>query len=190
MPLKLKSNTFQRKLNKPSSNTNQLKESSKEFNIFQSKLKSSTTQKETTTLPDKVNTSEPVMLIKDTLLPALINKEPPTFQPKAVLELKPSIKQVTFQSHHQSSKDNLLLDKESPLKDKPNTLLDPLIPPLTALDQFILPDKLTPLDKPTLLEAVESEEKTSTDNHKLEAMSLEEVESDNDLIDLFISFYT
>jgi hypothetical protein len=65
--LKPKSNTFPRKLKKLSLNTNQLKESGNEFNTCQSKLKSSTTLKETTTLLDKANTSRPATSREDTL---------------------------------------------------------------------------------------------------------------------------
>ena len=166
---------------------NQSKESGKEFNIYQLKLKSFTTQKETITFRAKANTSKPVTLKED--MPPLV---PPTFQAKVELELKLSTKPVTFQSHHQLSKAQLL-DKEDSSKVPLNMLLDQLMLKLTAPAQFILLvkptllDKLTPLDKLMSLEEVESEEKTSTDNHKLEAMLPVEVESDNDFIK--ISFY-
>ena len=198
MPLKLKSNTFQRKSKKPSLSTNQSKESGKESNICQLKPKSSTTQKGTTTSPDKVNTSRLVTLTEDTPQPPNTNKEPPTFHPKAESEPKLSTKPVTFQSQDQSSKEvNQLSDKEVSFKEPPNTSQAQLTPtPLTQLDQLSLDKptplevKLTPLeDKPTPLEdkltlpaEVESEEKTSTDNLKLVVTSPEEVESDNDPI--------
>ncbi len=67
MPLKLKSNIFQKKLNKLLFNTNQLKEFGKKFNIYQLKLKLFTIQKEITTLLVKVNTSE-LVLSKNQLL--------------------------------------------------------------------------------------------------------------------------
>jgi hypothetical protein len=60
--------------------------------------------------------------------------------------------------------------------------------PNTQLDQSTLLDKLTLPDKPTLLEDQELEEKTSTDNPKLAVMSLEAVESDNDLFEMFHYF--
>ena len=176
MPLKLKSNTFQRKLKRPSLNTNQLKEFGKEFNIYQLKPKLFTTQKETTTLPDKANTLKLVTLKED--MPLLV---PPTFQLKAESEQKLFTKPVTFQSHHQLFKDQLS-DKEDLFRVTLNTLLDQLMPKPTAPDQSTLPVKLTLLDKPTLLEEVESEEKTFIDNHKLEATSPVEVESGNDFI--------
>lgn len=180
MPLKLKLNIFQRKLKRPSLNTNQSKEFSKEFNIYQLKPKLSTTQKETTTSQAKANTSRPVMLKEVT--PLLV---PPMSQLKVESELKPFTKPVTFQSLHQSFKDQES-DKDSS-KEPLNTLLDQLILKPTPPVQFIPLVKPTPLDKPTLLEEVELEEKPFTDNHKLEAMSLVEVESDNDFIK--ISFY-
>jgi len=147
---------------------NQLKESGKEFNICQLKLKSSTTQKETTTLLDNPNTSA-----LDT------NKEPPTFHPKVELEPKLSTKLDMLQFQDQLSKDNQSLDKE-PL----NMSLAHNTPLNIALAQFIPLDKPTPPVKLTLLEVVELEEKTSTDNPKLKDMSLEAVESDNN--DFFV----
>ena len=182
MPLKLKSNIFQKKSKRLSLNTNQSKEFGKEFNIYQLKPKSSTTQKETITSRAKANTSRPVMLKEVTPPPV-----PPTFHPKVESELKLFTKPVTFQSHHQLFKDQLL-DKVDSSKVPLNMLLDQLMPKLTPLVQFIQLVKPTPLDKltlpdkPTLPEVVELEEKMSTDNHKLEAMSLVEVESDNDFI--------
>lgn len=89
MPLKLKLNTFQRKSKKQLLNMNLLRESGKEFNIFQSKLKSFTTQKETTTLPDKENTSK------------LATSKEDMFHHKVELEPKQSTKLDTFQTHHQ-----------------------------------------------------------------------------------------
>lgn len=104
MPSRPKSNTFQRKSKRPSLNTSQSKESGKEFNIFQLKLKSSTTQKETITLLAKDNTSKPVTFKEDTPLEL-------TFHHKVESELKQFTKLDTFQIHHQSFKDHLS-DKE------------------------------------------------------------------------------
>lgn len=187
MPLKLKLNIFQKKSKRLSLNMNQSKESGKEFNICQLKPKLSTTQKETTTFQAKVNISRPVTLKEVTPLLVL-----PMFHLKVESELKQFTKPVTFQSHHQLFKDQAL-DKEVSFKVPLNMLLDQLILKLIPLVQFIQLVKPTPLDKltlpdkPTLLEVVELEEKTSTDNHKLEATSPVEVESDNDFIK--ISFY-
>ena len=195
MPLKLKSNTFQRKLKKPSLNTNQLKEFGKESNTCQSKPKSSTTQKGTTTLQAKVNTSRLVTL-KEDMLQATNKEWPPT--PHTVKVPQPTSKEdtqlkevtptPTFQEldkvelEEVSFKDQTLNTPPPPAQSIP---LDKPTPPLDQLTQPVKP--LTPLDKLTPLEEVESEEKMSTDNHKLAATSPVEVESDND--SLSVSLY-
>lgn len=157
MPSKPKSNTFPNKSNKPSSNMNQSKESGKEFNISQLKLKLFTTPKEITTSQVKVDTSKPDTLKEvnkvDILpLPPLTNKVPLTFHPKAESELKPTKLDTSQLEDQLSDKDNhtLLVDKLNMFKD-----LLILLPTL-------------PEDKPMSLEAVESEEKTSTELLKLE----------------------
>lgn len=178
MPLKLKSNTFLNKSNKPSLNMNQLKESGKEFNIFQLKLKLFTIQKEITTSRVQVNTSKPDTLNQQEDI-LLINKVPPTFHLKVESELKPFTKLGMYQFLDQ------LLDKEDLLVEvKLNMLLE--VKHNMLLDQLILLELPTlPPVKPTLLEEVELEEKMFTELPKPEVMLLEEVELDNDL---FINF--
>jgi hypothetical protein len=89
MPLKLKLNTFQRKLKKLLLNTNQSKESGKEFNIFQYKLKSFITQKEITTSHNQEK------LFKEVTLNQI--KAPPMSQVKVESELKLYTKPDIFQ---------------------------------------------------------------------------------------------
>lgn len=91
MPLRLKLNIFRKKLKRLSLNMNQLREHGKEFNICQLKHKLFTTQKGTTTLQDKANTSKEVTHKSAEAR----SKEPPTFHLKAESEPKPSIKPVT-----------------------------------------------------------------------------------------------
>ena len=173
-----------------------MKESGKEFNTYQLRLKLFTTQKGTTTLQERDNTSRLVMSKED--MPVDTNRAP------AESELKLSTKLVMFQLKDQFFKDNQPSDrqdlavkeltfkalKELTLKvlkvltlKAVNTLLDKP----TLLAQFTLLDKpLTPLEdtqlavKLSLQEEVESEERMFTDNLKPEVMPLEEVESDND----------
>lgn len=163
MQFKLKSNISQKKSNKPSLNTNQSKEFGKEFNIFQLKLKLSTILKETITSRAQVNTFKLDMLkeLLDTKL--LINKVQLMFHLKVELELKLYIKLVMSQLEDQ------LLDKEVLflevklnmfLEVNPNMLLDK---PNMFLDQHIQLEPLILQDKLTLLEEVELEDKTSTE---------------------------
>jgi len=78
-----------------------------------------------------------------------------------------------------------LEDRPTPLEDRPTPLEDRPTP---------LEDRPTPLedrpmsleDRPMSLEVVKSEEKTFSELQKLEVMSQEVVESDNDLYNDFI----
>ena len=126
---KLKSNTFQRKLKKLLLSMSQLKEFGKEFSTCQLRPKSSITQKGTTTLLVRDNTSRPATLKED--MPQAINRAP------AGSELKLSTRQVIFQlKHHPSSKVNQWSDKE-------DSLVKELTPKAVNTN--------TQLDKPTQL---------------------------------------
>lgn len=72
MLLKPKSNTFQRKLKRPLLNMSQLKEPGKEFNIYQLKLKLSTTLREKNMLLDTEELSIKELLRLDLILTTLI----------------------------------------------------------------------------------------------------------------------
>ncbi len=161
MPLKLKSNTFLKKLKKLLSSMNQLKESSKEFNTYQLRHKLFTIQKGITTLQDKANTSRQVMLKED--IPSLdskealqdINKPPPTFHLEALsttfkedTQLIEPVTLLPTKVYMDKVESEMLITQDPPL----NTSLDQLMAkqhtPLdhhTPLDKPILQDKLTPL---------------------------------------------
>jgi hypothetical protein len=191
MPLKLKSNIFQNKLNKQSLNMNQSKELGKESNIFQLKPKLFTTHKEITTFHNKVKLFKVVILHHQP-----IKLVPLTFQLKVELELKQFIKLGMFQLQMQFmpiQDIQLVFKVDTPLKSKEDILLefkeDILLElPLIPLDNNMLLDPLPMLleDKLLLmlLVTVELEDKMSTKHHKLEVMLLEEVELDN--IDFYI----
>ena len=185
MQFKLKSNIFQKKSNKQSLNTNQLKEFGKEFNIFQLKLKLFTILKEITTSRAQVNIFRLDMLKELLDIKLAINKVQLTFHLKVELEPKLYIKLVMFQLEDQSlDKEVLFLEVKlnMSLEVNLNMLLDKLN---MFLDQHIPLEPLILQAKPTLLEEVELEDKTFIELPKLEVMLLEEVESDNDF---FINF--
>ncbi len=91
---------------------------------------------------------------------------------------------VQDQSTRLDSKDIPLLgNKVTPLDNKD-------IPPLDNKATPLPDNKIIQLDIPMSLEEVESEAKLFTNNHKLEPMLLEEVESDNDyLISSYLHFF-
>lgn len=186
---------------------NQLKQSLKEFNIYQLRPKSFTTQNNLTS-SHKENTS------KQDMPKATSNKLPLMYQPKVESELKLFTKLVMSQSTVLSANmlDNMsLVDKlNMPLEvnmslevnntsPEVNTLLEvklnillevkPNTPPAnTPLESHNTPlVKLNTLLDNTLLEVVESEEKLFTEPLKLEVMLLEAVESDT--TDFFIHYF-
>jgi len=187
MPLKLKLNTFQRKSKKQSLNTNQSKESGKEFNIYQLKLKLFTTQNETTTSHNQEKSSKEVTLNH-------INR-PLTFQAKVELEPKQFTKLDTFH-----------LDK--PLMLPPDTNKEDILKADIKEDTFKEEATSTTTELPTLMELTLPEEVESDNKDRpytpplepdkdkpstellvlTEDTLLEEVELDNKTIDCQYNF--
>lgn len=170
MQFKLKSNISQKKLNKLSLNTNQLKEFGKEFNIFQLKLKLFTIPKEITTSRAQVNIFKLDMLKELLDTKPLINKVQLTFHLKVELEPKLFIKLVMFQLEDQLlDKEVLFLEVKLNMfqEDNPNMSLDKLN---MFPDQHIQLELLILQVKLTLLVEVELEDKTFTELLKLEVM--------------------
>ena len=147
MQLKLKSNIFQKKLNRLLLNMNQSKKLGKEFNIYQSKLKLFTTQKEITTSLKKANILKPVML-KDTLIimfHTLIIMSSNQFNTSMLFTTLITFQFNTLNTFNMqvqfTTEDQLFMEEAISTE-----------PPLILPHQFILQDKHTPLELNMLLE--------------------------------------
>lgn len=121
---------------------------------------------------------------KDPLSGRDLSKGPPNMALDMEPPLTPQGQFILDNNLTQANKDTPLDSKDTP---PPATLLNSKdIPP--DIKDIPRGNKDIPLDRPTSLEAVESEEKMFTDNHKL-VMLLEEVESDNDHLYFILSSF-